>query len=92
MALGFEKMYKGSLRTFFPDRVDPTKTFAEKNEEMRGKPPGAAYAPAWFGNAAREHMEKYGSGPEHCAKIAWKNHKHSVNNPYSQFQDLYTLE
>lgn len=31
-------------------------------------------------------MEKYGSKPEHSAKIAWKNHKHSVNNPYSQFQ------
>jgi sterol carrier protein 2 len=22
----------------------------------------------------------------------WKNHKHSVNNPYSQFQDEYSLE
>ena len=29
---------------------------------------------------------------EHFAKIGWKNHKHSVNNPYSQFQDEYTLE
>jgi acetyl-CoA acetyltransferase len=26
------------------------------------------------------------------AKIAWKNHKHSSNNPYSQFRDVYTLE
>lgn len=34
-----------------------------------------------FGNAGKEHMEKYGSKPEHFAKIAWKNHKHSVNNP-----------
>ena len=34
-----------------------------------------------FGNAAREHMEKYGTKPEHLAKIAYKNHKHSVNNP-----------
>ena len=25
------------------------------------------------------------------ARIAWKNHKHSVNNPYSQFRDEYTL-
>jgi len=37
-------------------------------------------------------MEKYGTKPEHFAKIAWKNHKHSVNNPYSQFQDEYSLE
>ncbi|MBW2275533.1 MAG: lipid-transfer protein, partial [Deltaproteobacteria bacterium] len=45
-----------------------------------------------FGNAGREHMEKYGTKPEHFAKIGWKNHKHSVNNPYSQFQDEYSLE
>jgi acetyl-CoA acetyltransferase len=45
-----------------------------------------------FGNAGREHMEKYGSKPEHYAWIGWKNHKHSVNNPYAQFQDEYTLD
>ena len=45
-----------------------------------------------FGNAGIEHMEKYGTKPEHFAKIGWKNHKHSVNNPYSQFQDEYSLE
>ena len=45
-----------------------------------------------FGNAGRDHMEKYGSTPEHYAWIGWKNHKHSVNNPYAQFQDEYSLE
>lgn len=45
-----------------------------------------------FGNAGIEHMKKYGTKPEHFAKIAYKNHMHSVNNPYSQFQDKYTLE
>lgn len=34
-----------------------------------------------FGNAGMEHNNKYGSTPEHLAKIAYKNHKHSVNNP-----------
>ena len=38
-------------------------------------------APQFFGNAGREHMEKYGTTPEHFAKIGHKNHKHSVNNP-----------
>ena len=37
-------------------------------------------------------MERYGTKPEHFAKIAEKNHRHSVNNPYSQFRDVYTLE
>jgi len=49
-------------------------------------------APQMFGNAGREHMEKYGTKPEHFAKIAMKNHKHSVNNPRSQFKDDYSLE
>jgi len=45
-----------------------------------------------FGNAGIEHMQKYGTKPEHFAKIAYKNHLHSVNNPYSQFQKKYTYE
>lgn len=45
-----------------------------------------------FGAAGREHMRTYGSTPEHFAKIGYKNHKHSVNNPYAQFQDAYTPE
>ena len=45
-----------------------------------------------FGAAGREHMKKYGTTAEHFAKIGYKNHKHSVNNPYAQFQDEYTLD
>jgi acetyl-CoA acetyltransferase len=37
-------------------------------------------------------MDKYGSTPDHYAWIGWKNHKHSVNNPYAQFQTEYTLD
>ncbi|XP_029396247.1 non-specific lipid-transfer protein [Mus pahari] len=49
-------------------------------------------APQLFGSAGKEHMEKYGTKVEHFAKIGWKNHKHSVNNLYSQFQDEYSLD
>ncbi len=34
-----------------------------------------------FGNAGREHMRLYGTKPEHFAKIAEKNHRHSAHNP-----------
>ena len=34
-----------------------------------------------FAYAAQEHIEKYGSTFEQCAKISYKNHKHSVHNP-----------
>lgn len=53
---------------------------------------GAPITAQMFGNAGIEHMRKYGSRPEHFAKIAWKNHKHSVNNPYAQFQKEYTFQ
>lgn len=59
--------------------------------EFRGFKP-APPAAQMFGNAGREHNEKYGSTPEQLAKIAFKNHRNSVNNPYSQFRDEYTLE
>jgi len=42
-----------------------------------------------------DHVGSYhiaGTRPEHFAKIAWKNHKHSTNNPYSQFQKEYSLQ
>ncbi|XP_041698371.1 sterol carrier protein 2 [Coregonus clupeaformis] len=91
LALGFEKMERGSLSSKFMDRTNPM----DKHMEVMFNTYGMAAAPAapqMFGNAGREHMEKYGTTPEHFAKIAWKNHKHSTNNPYSQFQDEYSLD
>ena len=91
MALGFEKMEKGSLGIKYTDRTTPMDKHFKLMVEQRGfaKAPGA---PQMFGNAGLEHMERYGTTAEQFAKIGWKNHKHSVNNPYSQFQDEYTLE
>lgn len=37
-------------------------------------------------------MEKYGAKKEDFAEIARVNHEHSKRNPYSQFQDEYTLQ
>ena len=49
-------------------------------------------APWMFGAAGLEHMQRYGTTAEHFAKIGEKNHRHSVDNPYAQFQDEYTLD
>ena len=91
MALGFEKMEKGSLGMKYTDRT----IALDKHFQVMVDRHGFAQAPAapqMFGNAGLEHNERYGTTPEHFAKIGWKNHKHSVNNPYSQFQDEYSLE
>jgi sterol carrier protein 2 len=92
MAMGFEKMEKGSLGVKYTDRTMPLDKHFKLMVEERGFEPKAPAAPQMFGNAGIEHMERYGTTAEQFAKIAYKNHKHSVNNPYSQFRDEYTLE
>jgi len=91
LALGFEKMQKGSLSSVFSDRANPVQPMVEAMMSVRDLEP-VPIAPQLFGNAGREHMDKYGTKPEHFAKIAHKNHKHSVNNPFSQFRDEYSME
>lgn len=92
MALGFEKMEKGSLGIKYTDRTMALDKHFNVMNEARGFDAAAPAAAQMFGNAGREHMEKYGTTADHFAKVGYKNHKHSVNNPYSQFQDEYTLE
>ncbi|KAL8737496.1 MAG: hypothetical protein Q9181_001626 [Wetmoreana brouardii] len=91
MVVGFEKMFPGSLQSFYKDRTNPTGTTVEMMKDTRGftNAPGTAQM---FGNAGREYMEKYGATTEDFAEIARVNHAHSAKNPYSQFQDVYTLE
>ncbi|XP_021015029.1 non-specific lipid-transfer protein [Mus caroli] len=91
LALGFEKMEKGSIGTKFSDRTIPTDKHIEVLIDKYGLS-AHPIAPQMFGCAGKEHMEKYGTKVEHFAKIGWKNHKHSVNNTYSQFQEEYSLE
>jgi acetyl-CoA acetyltransferase len=90
LALGFEKMERGSLTSKFPDRTNPMDRHFEDMRQRRGiaDAPGAAQV---FGNAGREYMERYGVSAEAFARIGEKNHRHSTRNPYSQFQQQYTL-
>ncbi len=91
LAVGFEKMEPGSLGVKYTDRTNALDKHAARMFEIRD-PEASPPAPQMFGNAGRDHMERYGSTPDHYAWIGWKNHKHSVNNPYAQFQDEYSIE
>jgi len=90
LALGFEKMQKGSLPVKSAE-ANPVGRHLRLMTELRG-PSEAPPAAQMFGNAGREHMEKHRTRPEHFAKIAAKNHRHSVNNPYAQFQTEFSLD
>src|SRR5256714_4747924 len=92
LALGFEKMERGSLGVKYTDRTNALDRHVQAMIAGRGGWEESPAAPQMFGNAGREHMERYGSTPDHFAWIGYKNHKHSVNNPYAQFQTEYSLQ
>jgi acetyl-CoA acyltransferase len=91
LAIGFEKMERGSLGIKYTDRTNALDKHFMAMAEVR-EPEETPFAPQMFGNAGRDHMDKYGSTPDHYAWIGWKNHKHSTGNPYAQFQTEYTLD
>ncbi|KAH0498586.1 hypothetical protein TgHK011_005836 [Trichoderma gracile] len=92
MVVGFEKMNPGSLQSAWKDRENPTGTTLKLMAKTRGLVPGAPGAAQMFGNAGREYIEKHGATAADFAEIARVNHAHSPNNPYSQFQQVYTLD
>jgi len=53
---------------------------------------GSGLMPAVFGQAGVEHMRRYGTTVDQFAKVAAKNHKHSVHNPYAQYQLEMSVE
>src|SRR5689334_4392606 len=70
LALGMEKMQKGSLGAGM-GQSKVTIIDHHLNSMVAGRPweMDKAPMPQMFGNAGREHMEKYGSAPEHFAWI-----------------------
>lgn len=91
LAVGFEKMERGALMSKFGDRVEPMQRFVDVLYEIAGLQ-AAPITAQFFAAAGEEHMKRYGTREEHFAKISVKNHKHSINNPYSQTHDDCTLE
>jgi acetyl-CoA acetyltransferase len=84
LAFGFEKMEKGPLEKQLQGLKD-----TDIGKQADKGPPIAA---RMFGDGGRAHMEKYGTTKEQFAKVSVKNHRHSVNNPRSQYQEACSLE
>lgn len=84
LAIGFEKMQKGRLE----DQLKGLENLSEERKKAKAPP----IAAQMFGDAGRQHMEQYGTKPETFAKIALKNHRHSTNNPRSQYRDAYSMD
>lgn len=91
LAFGFEQMAPGSLSIDGGGLPGPLDKHLGVLTGM-GPLGGAPVTLEMFAKAGQEHMQKYGSTPDHFAWIGWKNHHHSVNNPYAQFQKDFTLD
>ncbi|HYR96862.1 MAG TPA: hypothetical protein VEM57_09000 [Candidatus Binatus sp.] len=83
LTFGFEKMQKGPLEK----QLSGLENIAKETD--KGAPPVAA---RMFGDGGRQHMEKYGTTKEQFARVSVKNHRHSVNNPRSQYREACSLE
>lgn len=91
LVVGFEKMSPGSLSSVFRDRANP---LGRAMDMMAQSHPAteAPFAAQMFGNASLEYMQRNGAEAGDFAEVARANHEHSQHNPYSQFQDVYTID
>jgi len=89
LAVGFEKMNKV---LGYDDRAHPLAKHIESMAKRRGYDAKVLVTAQMFGNAGREHMEKYGTKAESFARISVKNSRHAVHNPRAQFNREYTLD
>ena len=84
MGVGSEQMGKSGLLGGGRKKRDP----AYSTEGVQG----SNTMPSVFSQWGTDHMRKYGSTFEDFARVAYKNHKNSVHNPYAQYQKEYSLE
>lgn len=79
LVLGVEKMPRGFM--------DPLMLYERWQVEM-----GMSTNPSYWAMRARRHMYEHGTTEMHIAKVAYKSHKNSVNNPYAMYRKEFTLE
>ncbi|MES2264651.1 MAG: lipid-transfer protein [Pseudomonadota bacterium] len=92
LALGFEQMQAGALKSHWDDRPVTRERFMPilrgLTEDMEGMP----QALRTFGGAGREHMQRYGTRMETFAAVRAKASRHAARNPLAVFRNVLTTE
>lgn len=91
LAVGFEQMPSGALKTHWGDRPDPLDRFNTVVDDVFGHPE-LPMAIRYFAAAGREHMQRYGTALETFAKIRAKASRHAARNPLALFRREVTAE
>jgi acetyl-CoA acetyltransferase len=92
LALGFEQMVPGALKSAFPDRPSPLTQLAKAMTDIQGFEENLPRAAQFFGGAGRAHMKEFGTRPETFAKIAVKARRHAAKNPFALFKEEMSEE
>lgn len=91
LALGFEQMQPGALRSHWTDRPSPFDRFDALCEEINPYPE-VPLALRYFGGAGKEYMEVHGTGPELFAQVRAKASRHAEKNPFALLRKVVTAE
>ncbi len=92
LAVGFEQMQSGALRSHWDDRPQTRARFHHIWETLTADAVGVPRAMRCFAGAGREHMRKYGTRLETFAAIRAKASRHAKNNPLAIFRKELTTE
>jgi acetyl-CoA acetyltransferase len=91
LALGFEQMNPGALRSVWTDRASALERANRLVDELVGEP-GMPNAIRQFAGAGRAHMQRHGTRLETFAKIRAKASRHAANNPLAVFRQVLSTE
>jgi acetyl-CoA acetyltransferase len=92
LALGFEQMQPGALKSVWDDRPSPIARFAQTAAALQGWDDKAPRAAQFFGGAGRAYIERHGIRRDTFARISVKARQHAARNPFAVFRATVTLD
>jgi acetyl-CoA acetyltransferase len=92
LALGFEQMQPGALKSAWGDRPSPMDRFGETMIDLQGWDDSAPRAAQFFGGAGRDYMQRFGIRRDTFARISVKARQHAARNPLAVFRNTVTLD
>ncbi|MDM0015258.1 lipid-transfer protein [Variovorax sp. J22P168] len=92
LAVGFEQMQAGALKSHWSDRPVTRERFMPVLRGLTADMGDMPQAVRTFVGAGREHMERYGTRMETFAAVRAKASRHAANNPLALFRKVVSTE
>jgi len=92
LAVGFEQMQAGALKSHWDDRPPTRERFLPILRGLTADMEGMPQAIRTFGGAGREYLHKYGASVETFAAVRAKASRHAANNPLALFRKVLSVE